>query len=314
MWPNASMTLRFSHDERLIVDAAAASLWTVSSTARPTIIEASSALEAVGDASPTTLPSRMTVMRSATSRTSRSLWVMNTIDAPDALSWRMISISSSVSCGVSTAVGSSNTSTLASRESALMISTRCCTPTGQILDQRVGVDVESEARRDLAHAGARGIQIEQSAGAGVLVTEHDVLGDGEDRDEHEVLVHHADSGAHRVAGAVEVLHVVVEQDDALVGRVQPVQDVHQRGLACAVLAEQAVDLARLDHEIDVVVRDEAAEPLRDPAEFELHGADPSDGGASTHRRVARVGMPAPTAVGRPVNRPPHHRCRAYSAR
>jgi hypothetical protein len=44
------------------------------------------------------------------------------------------------------------------------------------------------------------------------VAEHDVLGDGEDRDEHEVLVHHADSGAHRVAGAAESLDVVVEED------------------------------------------------------------------------------------------------------
>ena len=44
--------------------------------------EASSALDAVGEASPTTLPRRMTVMRSATSRTSRSLWVMNTIEVP----------------------------------------------------------------------------------------------------------------------------------------------------------------------------------------------------------------------------------------
>ena len=52
------------------------------STARPTIIEASSALVAVGGASPTTFPRRMTVMRSATSRTSRSLWVMNTMDVP----------------------------------------------------------------------------------------------------------------------------------------------------------------------------------------------------------------------------------------
>ncbi len=87
--------------------------------------EASSALDAVGAASPTTLPSRITVMRSATARTSRSLWVMKTIDVPSSRSWRMMPISSSVSCGVSTAVGSSNTSTLASRESALMISTRC---------------------------------------------------------------------------------------------------------------------------------------------------------------------------------------------
>ena len=50
--------------------------------ARPTISEASSALDAVGLASPTTLPSRITVMRSATSRTSRSLWVMKTMTVP----------------------------------------------------------------------------------------------------------------------------------------------------------------------------------------------------------------------------------------
>ena len=157
-------------------------------------------------------------MRSATSRTSRSLWVMKTMAAPDSLSWRMISMSSSVSCGVSTAVGSSKTSTFASRESALMISTRCCTPTGRSSMSASGFDVESEPRRDLAHAPARGIQIEEAPGARRLVAEHHVLGDGEDGDEHEVLVDHADAGAHRVAGTVEVLHLVVEQDHALVGR------------------------------------------------------------------------------------------------
>lgn len=129
-WPIGSTTLRCS-----TVSASSpsfgSSLWTVSSTARPTMREASSALEAVGAASPTTLPRRMTVMRSATSRTSRSLCVMKTMDAPDSLSWRMMPMSSSVSCGVSTAVGSSKTRTRASRESALMISTRCWTPTGR---------------------------------------------------------------------------------------------------------------------------------------------------------------------------------------
>ena len=33
-----------------------------------------------------------------------------------------------------------------------------------------------------------------------LDAEHDVLGDGEDGDEHEVLVDHADAGGDRVAG------------------------------------------------------------------------------------------------------------------
>ena len=104
---------------------------TVSSTGRPTIMAASSWLLAVGEASPTTFPRRITVILSATSRTSRSLWVMKTMALPASLSWRMVPISSSVSWGVSTAVGSSKTSTSASRESALMISTRCCTPTGR---------------------------------------------------------------------------------------------------------------------------------------------------------------------------------------
>ena len=43
----------------------------------------------------------------------------------------MTSSSSSVSCGVSTAVGSSRISRSTSRTSALTISTRCCTPTGR---------------------------------------------------------------------------------------------------------------------------------------------------------------------------------------
>ena len=165
---------------------------------------------------------------------------------------------------------------------------------GEILHQRIGVDVEAEARGDLADALAGGLQIQDAAGLGRLVAEHDVLGDGEDRDEHEVLMDHADAGAHRVAGTLEVLHDVVEQDDAVVGSVQPVQDVHQGRLARAVLAEEAVDLPGLHDEIDVVVRDEGAEPLGDPAEFELHAPDPSKWVRSGARgtRNGEAGRPA----------------------
>ena len=38
---------------------------------------------------------------------------------------------------------------------------------------------------------------------------------------------------------------------------QPVEDVHQRRLAGAVLAEQGMDLARAGLEVDVVVGDDA---------------------------------------------------------
>jgi hypothetical protein len=102
------------------------------------------------------------------------------------------------------------------------------------------------------------------------VTEHDVLGHREDGDEHEVLMDHPDAGGHGVARTPEPLNLVVQQDLALIGLVQAVEHVHQGGLARTVLAQQGVDLPRLDHQIDVVVRDEGAEALGDPAQLELH--------------------------------------------
>ena len=58
-------------------------------------------------------------------------------------------------------------------------------------------------RRDISHALASGVEVEGAGEAGGLVAEHDVLGDGEDGDQHEVLVHHADAGRDGVAGTGE---------------------------------------------------------------------------------------------------------------
>ncbi|MDQ1215290.1 hypothetical protein QE411_000145 [Microbacterium arborescens] len=151
-----------------------------------------------------------------------------------------------------------------------MISTRCCTPTGRIADDGVGVDLEAETIGHGAHVRASGGEVEDTEALGVLVTEHDVLGDGEDRHEHEVLVHHADTGAHGVTGSAEVLDDVVEEDVALVGLIEAVEDVHEGRLAGAVLPEESVDLARPDDEVDVIVGDQGAEALGDAPEFELH--------------------------------------------
>ena len=65
--------------------------------------------------------------------------------------------------------------------------------------------------------------------------------------------------------------LAVEQDLAGVGRVEPVEDVHQRRLARAVLAEQRVHLAATKVEVDVVVRENAWEPLGDRAQLEERG-------------------------------------------
>ena len=77
-----------------------------------------------------------------------------------------------------------------------------------------------------------------------LVGEHDVLRDGHDRDEHEVLVHHPDPALDRVLRRLEHDRLAVQQDLALVGPVEPIEDVHQGGLSGAVLAEKRVHLAR----------------------------------------------------------------------
>ena len=67
-----------------------------------------------GEAIPTTLPNLIMVILSATSLTSLNLWVMKMIDVPFAFKVLIIFKSSSVSCGVSTAVGSSKIKTFAS--------------------------------------------------------------------------------------------------------------------------------------------------------------------------------------------------------
>ena len=77
----------------------------------------------------TFLPRCSTLMRSAISSTSLSLCEMKMIAVPRARSSRSTSKSSAVSWAVSTAVGSSRTSTSAPRYSARRISTRCWAPT-----------------------------------------------------------------------------------------------------------------------------------------------------------------------------------------
>ena len=84
------------------------SLWTANSTSRPTIMrDSSSRLVSAMFTVPMYLPFRRTVQRSATDMISFSLWEMNRMDLPSAARFFMICISSSISCGVSTAVGSS---------------------------------------------------------------------------------------------------------------------------------------------------------------------------------------------------------------
>ena len=75
------------------------------------------------------LPFLKIVQRFATALISFNLCVMKIIDLPSLTKSFIISISSSISCGVKTAVGSSKIKTLLSLNNIFKISTLCCIPT-----------------------------------------------------------------------------------------------------------------------------------------------------------------------------------------
>jgi hypothetical protein len=69
---------------------------------------------------------------------------------------------------------------------------------GELLGDRVRIEVEPEFLGQVAHLGAGGGDVDAAHRQRRLDAEHDVLGNGEHRHEHEVLVHHADAGPDRV--------------------------------------------------------------------------------------------------------------------
>jgi hypothetical protein len=103
-----------------------------------------------------------------------------------------------------------------------------------------------------------------------------------------MLVHHAEAGLDGVLGRAQRHRLAIGQDLALVRLGQPVQDVHQGGLARAVLAEQRVDLARLDGQVDPVVGHEGAVPLGDTPQFE---AQPILRSPDSQQARAAIGPP-----------------------
>jgi hypothetical protein len=131
-----------------------------------------------------------------------------------------------------------------------------------VLDLRVRVHSQPVALGQFLDPAGALAHVEHPAAAAWLLAEHDVLGHGHHRDEHEVLVHHADAQLDRSRRRVDLDRLAVNADLPLVRVVKPVEDRHQRGLAGAVLPQQGVDLAAAEVEVDPVVRDDRAEPLR----------------------------------------------------
>ena len=140
---------------------------------------------------------------------------------------------------------------------------------GDVLDARVGIDVEAELLGELAHAALGRRRVEQHAGSASARCASTMFSatviTGMSMKCWCTIPIPASIASLRRA---ERRRLAVQEDLALVGPVQAVEDVHQRRLAGAVLAEQRVHLAAAEVEVDVVVREDAGEALRDAAQLE----------------------------------------------
>ncbi len=111
--------------------------------------------------------------------------------------------------------------------------------------------------------GAPALASVDEAQAGVLVAEEDVLGHAEPVDQVEFLVDGGEAEFDGVDGAPGTYFAPVEQNGALVRLVHSGEHFDQGGFSGAVLAEQAVHLARAYVQIDPVQRAHAGELLDD---------------------------------------------------
>ena len=182
------------------------------------------------------------------------------------------------------------------------ISTRCRSPTERSATTESGLSgrpYSAETLVILVFSAAK----PRAAGK----RQRDVLGDGQRIEEREVLEDHADAEAAR-RGRIGDRHRRPLPADFARGRLQrAVEDLHQRRLAGAVLAEEGVDLPLHDREVDIVVGAERAEFLGDADRLE--GWSPAlaredcvgSGGSGVHSLSA---YPAMRAGGKPRLRTP----------
>ena len=184
-----------------------------------------------------TRPSRRTVTVSASSSTSRRKWEMRRIVLPWAASDFTISWRRAVSAPLSAAVGSSMMTTSAARESARRISTSCCSATRSERAGTVAAEVESGGAHEGLVALPQRSPLHDARGRG-LGAEEDVLGDTQLRHDRRLLSDGRDPVVERLSRRAQRDPLAAYEHLAAVWRENAGEDLSQRGLARAVLADQ----------------------------------------------------------------------------
>ncbi len=139
---------------------------------------------------------------------------------------------------------------------------------------------DAERRDDPARIELEVIEVEHlvelgeqlALGMPRVKTERDVLQHRQRLKQREMLENHADAEAARGAGIGDSDRRAIEQNLAFVRRLDPVNHLDEGRLASPVLAEQRMNLARLDLEMDVVVGAHAGERLADADQLQSQGS------------------------------------------
>src|SRR6266568_2790005 len=105
-------------------------------------------------------------------------------------------------------------------------------------------------------------------------------------------MNHGDAGRVRVARRSKTGLEPVQQETARELRMHAGDDLHQRALSSAVFADETMDLAGGEREVDAPERLDAAEGLRDLVQFE-------DGRATLRHKGLRSGNDPPSIASQP---------------
>ena len=244
---------------------------TLKRTGRPTIISARSASVAVfGSPSPTILPSRSTLIRSATSSTSLQLVgdedqrLAGVAERPDDAEELGHLLRRQHRRRLVEDEHARRAEQHLDDLDALLQADR------HLLDDRVGVDLEAVLGADRAHLLARLVRCRggraRRVGSTPSTTFSATVNTGTSMKCWCTMPMPAWIAS---LASRKCDRLAVDEDFALVGPVEAAEDVHQGGFAGAVFAEQAEDFAGPDFQVDVGVGDDLAEALGDAAQLDV---------------------------------------------
>jgi hypothetical protein len=124
------------------------------------------------------------------------------------------------------------------------------------------IDGDAHTAEDVGCHRAQARPVDEAAGAAWLAPEEDVLCDSEMRDEVELLVDGGDARVQGVSRRARVIGLAEAAHRTGVGTVGAGENLHQRGLARAVLTDERVDFPGAKSEVDVRQSLDAGEVLR----------------------------------------------------